>query len=528
MPQVILAVDVGSYSIKIAKAERSLGEFQLTEFHEIPVVPAEGETADQATDSTLNRFFQENSIHYDTAVASLSGLQVSFRLLEFPFLQARKIDAAIEFELENYIPFPIEDLLVDYVIVEKGENRSKVLAVYTPRADFVKFINRLGRANCDPRYVAVETLDLANLYYSGLLPPEGSYLILDIGHLKTNLCLMRGSQIKGARTLALGGKAITEAIAKAYQVDFPQAEQMKIQQGQISGEGEDRLSEAIALVIDELLTQVRQTLFAFYEKGEKSIDAVYLCGGSSRLPGLDQYLSTRMRLNVSPLDVLDYSYTQISNVEEARPVIAPAMALILKAVYPTKTINVNFRREEFAYKRDIQALSGHLQPVAFLALTVFVFGMIYFFSSLYVFKNQEKKINQSVSKLLKQATIEVPKTNTLGAQGALALVQGKIAEEKTQMQKMEGDTALSALEILRLVSASLPPRDELRLDIDNVNITTDHVRLEGRTVDYGVVDQLKAALEKVKLFKNVQTGDVRRGAQDEIKFSLSFEVATNG
>jgi Tfp pilus assembly PilM family ATPase len=234
VPQVILAIDAGSHSIKLAKAERALGEFQVTEFHEIPLTISEVLTREQATTALLTRFFEEHPIYYDTALASLSGLHTSFRMLDFPFTQSKKIESALEFELENYVPLPIEDLLTDYVVVDKVENLSKVLAVYTPKVEFVKFLNMLSHANCEPRYVGVESLDLANLYHSGLLPPEGNYVILDLGHSKTNLVLMQGPHLRAVRTLSIGGKTITQAIAKAFQIDFNQAEAMKIKQGQVS------------------------------------------------------------------------------------------------------------------------------------------------------------------------------------------------------------------------------------------------------------------------------------------------------
>lgn len=525
MPQVILAVDVGSYSIKLAKAERALGEFHLTHFYEIPLTGHDVLTREQATTALLNRFFEENPIHYDTAVASLSGLQTSFRMLDFPFTQAKKIDSAIEFELESYVPIPIEDLSIDYVVLDRVENLSKVLAVYTPKAELVKFLSMLSHANCDPRYLSVESLDLANLYHSGLLPPEGNYVILDVGHAKTNLCLMQGPKLRAVRTLSIGGKAITQAIAKAFKVDAAKAEEMKIQKGQVSAfDHGDPLAEVIHRVIDDLLVQVRQTLFSFYEKGEKTIEAVYLCGGTSRLSGLDQYISTRLRLNVSPLDVLDYSYTRLSDPDTARPIIAPCMASIFRAVYPARTINLNFRRGEFAYKRDIQAISSNLRPIAILAILVFVLGILYFSFSLYTLKGREQKLNKSVASLLTQGLPNPPKKMPEGAQAALSFVNSKITEANDRMKKLEGDNSLSALEILRLISTNLPSRQELKLDVDDLNIASDHVRLEGRTVSYEAVDKVKASVEKVPNFKNVQTGNVRKGVQDEIKFSLSFDI----
>src|SRR4029434_10134670 len=133
-------------------------------------------------------------------------------------------------------------------------------------------------------------------------------------------------------------------------------------------------------------------------------------------------------------------------------------------------------------------------------------------------------MNKSVATLLSQGLGgAAPKKPPEGAQAALSLVNSKINETNDRLKKMEGESSLSALEILRLISTNLPSREELKLDVDDLNISKDLVRLEGRTISYEAVDKVKASMEKVPQFKNVQTGNVRKGVQDEIKFSLSFE-----
>lgn len=525
MPQTILAIDIGSYSIKLALAERAFGEFSLNRFDEIFLIHKEGLTYEQTIVLLLARFFEENDIHYDTAVASLSGLQCSFRRLDFPFTQIKKIDSALEFELEQFVPFPIESLWVDYLMVEKGEKESKILAAYTLKEELVKFLNLLNEAGCDPRYVSVESVNLANLYQSGLLPPEGNYAILDIGHSKTNLCLMQGGNLREVRTISMGGKAITEAVAKAYEINFAQAEELKIRKGQISPfETEDKLSAVIQKVIEDLLIQIKQTLFAFYEKGEKTIEAIYLSGGTSRLPGIDQFISSYLRLNVSPLDLLDLSYTHISDPESARPIIASCIASIFKGVFPSKTTSLNFRRGEFSYRRDLEAISGHFRQIAVLPFAAFVLGILYFAISLYLLGGQETKMNKSVANLISQGMQIQPPKGNLGAQGALSFVNSKITDANEKLKKMSGEGNVSAFESLRLISANLPARKDIKLDVDDLNIGVDHARLEGKTVSYEAIDKIKTALAKVPTFKNVQTSNVRKGTQDELKFSLSFDI----
>ncbi|MBF0492750.1 MAG: pilus assembly protein PilM [Deltaproteobacteria bacterium] len=525
MPQVILALDLGSYSIKLTRAERSMGEFAISDFFEIPFEQHEALSPEQVISVTLKKFFEEHPLSYDTAITALSGTETALRTLDFPFTQAAKIDSAIDFELETFVPFPVEDLCIDYIPIQKKASQTTVIAAYTPKAQIAKFLGMLSEANFDPRYVGVESLDLANLYHSRMLPPQGCYALLDLGHSKTQLTLLSGGELKLARTISIGGKHITEAIAKVMEVDFSRAQQIKHSEGQISAfDSSSELTEAIQEVVDQILVQVRQTLFAFYEKGGSVIEAVFLCGGTSRLSGIDQYLSTVLKLNVSPLDVLDYSFSHLKDPETARVLIAPCVAMVLRAVYPGKTVSLNFRRDEFAYTRDIQAISAEFKPMAIAAIVVLVLGVVYFSFSLYLLGDREQKLNKSVASLLTQGLTNLPKKVPEKMTDAQNLIKDRISKSQDELSKLQSDSALSALEILRMISMGLPSRQDLKLDVDDLNIATDHVRLEGRTVSYEAVDKVKSSLEKISQFKNVQTGNVRKGVQDEIKFSLSFDI----
>ncbi len=530
MSQTILAVDPGTHSIKLTFAERSFGDFQITAFHEIPISDHELISHEHLVSVLLTRFFEENPIHFDTAITSISGLHISERLLEFPFSQLKKIDSAIEFELESYVPVPIEDLWFDYNVVDQIENFSKVLAVYTPKSEFVRFLNTLSQAKIDPRFVGAEALDLANLYHSGLLPPEGTYAILDLGHSKTNLCLMEGSRLKMARTLGLGGKAISQEIAKAFQIALDQADEMKIRSGQVSAfESGDRLAEVIQKVLDELLVQVKQTFFSYYEKGGKAVEAIYLCGGTSRLQGIDQYISTRLRINVAPLDLLDSSYAaKIEDIETIRPVVGASLAQIFRSVYPAKSIGLNFRRGEFAYKQDIQAISKNIWPWAKMAGVVTTLALVYFFTSLQVLGNREERLNKNVTEVLKGVP-DLPKKNMASASSAIKIIDGKISDLNDQLKNFQQNSVPSALEVLRILSSSLPTRDELKVDVNDINISgvnqLMHIAISAKTDSYESIDKIEAAIKNIPKVQAVQRGkDAGKGSQGEVKFSISFDI----
>jgi hypothetical protein len=188
-------------------------------------------------------------------------------------------------------------------------------------------------------------------------------------------------------------------------------------------------------------------------------------------------------------------------------------------------VKINFRRGEYGFKKDIEQLGGALKKMGFMAASVAVLGFIYFIVSYMNLSSQVIKMNKNVVSIVKASVPKLPKEGIKSASSALTFLQGKVSEIDDKLKKVQGGNSLGALQILKLVSTAIPPRDQLVVDIDNINITEDRVRLEGRTVSYEGVDKVKVALEKVPNFKNVESGNVRKGVRDEIKFSLSFDIS---
>jgi hypothetical protein len=356
------------------------------------------------------------------------------------------------------------------------------------------------------------------------LPPEGLYAILDLGHTKSNLLILEGNKIKGLRCFSWGGHHITQAIAKALECDYEKAEAIKHSKGQVLAGSEDSALQAIYACVENLQLQLKQTLFAFYESGERPIEALYLSGGTSRLLGMDSFFSSRLNINVGQLDVLDEAFSEIHDREAARHVVPTAFAAALHAVYPNKGVKINFRRGDYAYKKDIQQLEGSLKRIALVGVSVAALAIIYFITAHFTLSAQVNKMNNNIAKIIKTAIPDLPK----GAAGKqpLTLLDSQINSIQDKLKKVQGDNNYGALEILKAVSAAMPPRDELAIDVDKITISPNLVRLDVRAATYDAIDKMKSSIEKSKMFKNVQPGSPSKGVRGEIRFSISFDVVS--
>ncbi len=532
MPHRIVGIDVGSYAVKIAVVERSFRSFAFTEFYERRIQYNELLSPEESIAIALQGLIDDHNVSWDFTCVGFPSQRVTSRLLTFPFGSLKKIDQTVQFEIESYIPFEMDQVVLDYAVVWQTKEASRVMVVYVQKTELAKELSALGAVNVDPRYVCVEGVDQIGLINVGMVPPEGAYAIIDIGHSKSTVTICRGKNLGYIRAISLAGKAITEAIAERMSVPYDEAERLKIEMGHLPLSGEEvvddisrEVSTAIAGVMDELLLHLRQTLFTYHETESVPVEGIYLCGGTSRMPGLDRYISDTLKLNVTYLNCTEFHFTRLDRADAHRHVIPQALALALRGVAGGGP-DINLRRDEFAFKGDVQQFGGSVRKIG-IALGLIVFlALINFTTKYYSVKRQIDKMTGDVVTLVKQSLPNTPTRGALTPKSAIALIKGKQMEVDEKIGQLDAVVGVSPLEVLKEISALLPPRDQLSLDVEDISITGDRVTLDGVVADFKAVDTVKQALEKSSLFSNVTAGNVRKGVKSEVKFSMSMELGS--
>lgn len=187
MAQTILGVDIGSYSIKIAEIERTFNSFEFVNFYERKIVYNELLKREESIAVTLQGMIDDFGLHWDQAICGYPGEKISSRFITLPFGNLKKIDQTIEFELEGCIPFELDNLVMDYHVLDTTKESSDLLVFYTLRDDFVNWLNFLQNSRMDPKIISIEETEFLNLVCLGMVPPESPYIIIDIGHTKNEL-----------------------------------------------------------------------------------------------------------------------------------------------------------------------------------------------------------------------------------------------------------------------------------------------------------------------------------------------------
>ncbi len=531
MPQRILGIDVGSYSVKVAEVERGFKSFAFTNFYERRIQYNELLSPEESVAIALQGIMDDNDLSCDLVCAGVPGQDVSSRLLTFPFGSSKKIDQTVTFEMESHVPFDLEDIVLDYTVVWSTKDASKVLVVYVQKTNFAKALSTLQSVGLEPRYMGVEGIELVNLVNLGMVPPEGAYAIIDLGHEKTTVAICQGKRLAYVRAISIAGKTITEAIAKKLELPYDEAERIKIEMGHLpatEGEMVDDLSkqvvEAIRGVFDDLFLHLRQTLFTYRDTEGVPVEGIYLSGGTSRLPGLDRLLTDTLKQNVAYINVLDFHFCKLDHGEGNRHVIPQALAIALRGVAAGSQHDINFRKGEFSFTGDVQQLGGNMRRVIIAISVIMALALGHFTIKYYTLKRRLNKVQDDVAALVLQALPSTPKRSLKTTTSALAIIKGKEAEVRDRIEKLKEALGRSPLDVFKEISEVLPGRQEIVLDVSNLSITQDRASFSGVTDSFESVDRIKTALEKSKLLHNVTTGNVRKGVKGEIKFDVNMEI----
>lgn len=531
MPQRIIGVDIGSYSVKAAVVERSLRSFSFVEFYDKPIQYSDVLSKEESIAIAIQGLIDDHNLEWDIACIGFPAQKITSRLLTFPFSGYKKIDQAIHFEIESHIPFGIDQIVIDHAVISRSKNESRVMAVYVQKTELAKLLSMVESVNLDPRYVCAEGIELVNLVNLGMVPPEGAFAVIDVGHEKSTVTICHGRNLGYMRAISVAGRAITSSIAKKLGVSYEEAERLKIEMGQLPPSEEvlddltKSVTDAIKETMDEFLLHLRQTIFTFKETEGVPVEGIYLCGGTSRLPGIDRYLSDALKLNVTYLNSQDFHFSQVERAEAHRHVIPQALALSLKGVAGGGA-DINLRQGEFQFKGDVEQFGGNLRKVSLVVGAIIFLALANFSIKYYSVKRQVDKINSDVVALMSQSLPDVPRRAISTPKSAVALIKSRQAEAEEKISQMNAITGASPLDTLKEVSQSFPSREDLKIEVTDITIGDGKVIFSGIVDDFKAVDTVKLAFEKSSKFVNVNTANVSKGVKGEVKFKLNMELAS--
>jgi type IV pilus assembly protein PilM len=351
-PTDILAVDLGSYSIKCCWIKQEGGAYHVKAWGYMPYqLKADASPDDKKTEAIkeLKAFLIQKGVKIQEAATSLSGNSVIVRYVKFPQLTRGELASTLATEAEPFIPFDINEVQLSFhilaQIVEEGQKKMETVLVAAKKDLVVQRLDVLQGAGLVPTIIDVDSFALENVYERLRDPKmdQGATLYLNIGHMVTNLSIIENGVTRVVRDIFISGNTLSKAIMKAMQVDFAKAEELKrnygilvdpaekekaLQEGQREALG---VSQAVTTVAKDLVSEVHRSVDFFLSQGpERSIGRVVLMGGTARLKNLSKHLSAELKVPVAVLDPFAFIGGQNDIPPEHAPAFAVAVGLALR------------------------------------------------------------------------------------------------------------------------------------------------------------------------------------------------------
>ncbi len=218
---------------------------------------------------------------------------------------SKDIRAAIEFLIEDNIPLKAIETVFDHHILTANEKNIIVQVVALAESVTQNYFNAFFSAGIIPVSFELEGQAIAR----AVLDPKdkGSSMIVDFGANRTGITIVTNKTAMITATLDFGGKMLTETLAKELKINPLEAEKIKREQGLIMTPDHKNVFEVLVNSISVLKDEINRRYMYWYEKKNQlgsfpAIDTIYLCGGHSNLLGLDDYLSSNLKLKVVQAD----------------------------------------------------------------------------------------------------------------------------------------------------------------------------------------------------------------------------------
>jgi general secretion pathway protein L len=506
----VLGLDLGTHSLKAVEVQQSLRSFRSVNVRSVP------REVDGPLSDLVRRFATVHRLATDNVVTAVRCDRLSVRRLSFPFAERRRLAQAVPFEIEDALPFDIENVVLDWSLDRSDRHHADVVAAIAQRSEVSELIETLHEAGCDPRTVEAEGLVLANLRAVFDLPEN--VLLVDLGHSKTTLCGLSERGAVAARSMQVGGHALTEAIAQDRDLSLEDAEREKCETGVFDPLLGHPLPKATA-VLDQIAAEMVRFATSLDPLLPGGVNQAILFGGTAQLERIDEMLSERTGFDVQRLG-LPTGQEGTGFAAGGNPVLyAPAIALAMRGT-TRRTTNLNFRQDEFAQRLDFGRYRRDFGTTGILAAVVLGLAVLDFASGALLESRSAGDIESQIREIHESVFPGKPLSSNPVASLREAV---RAARDRAEFLGVYSGNR-SALDLLEEISRRVPP--DLDVLFDELSIDGQTIRIRVSAKSFEAADRLGSELAKFGPFSHSRIGaietDRKTGAKNfNVTISLS-------
>jgi general secretion pathway protein L len=511
----VLGLDLGSHSLKAVEIRQSLRSFEVLALQR--ELRSDG---DSGAAEFLRDFIGRHGLSTEHVVAALRGDRISTRRLSFPFADGKKITAAIPFEVEEDLPFDVEDCLIDWESVRSDRSASEIIANLAPRTEVSRLVECLKQAGCPPHTLEAEGLALANL--GALFDLPGTRMLVDLGHSKTTCCTLVEGRAVGTRTIPIGGRHLTEAVARDRGLESADAELAKCEEAVLAG---GSLPSAAA-VVDRIGREILRTMGALEAVlggvGSSGIEELTLVGGTAQLAGIEDHLSELTQVRAARIREPVAGHGDGFAAMGSPVVYAPALALALRGTSQARTRS-NFLQREFAVRIDLSRYRKDFGATASFGLAAAVLAVAGFAISTVLDGRRADQVEATIERIYTEAF-----PGSAMPDDTIETLRQAVRDANNRAEFLgvyPGN--LSALDLLSEISHRIPP--DLDIVFEELTIDRQMIRMKVFAKKFESADRLGAELAKFAPFARAQIGSIENDPKrDGKRFTVTITLAPPG
>lgn len=252
-------------------------------------------------------------IETNRVVISMPTSRTFSRSLVLPLAAQKNLLSAIQLEAEQYIPIPMNELYVDYQIINRHKETIEVLLSAIPKLIIDNCLKACQRANLEVAMIEPGMNAVARLLThteEGTLPT----VIIDINAASTDIAIL-DQAIRVTGGLPIGGNSFTISIAEKMKVTLESAHQLKVLNGLSAGPKQTKITSALEPGLKKIASETRKIIRYYSERinATTKFEQLIVVGGGSNVPGIGEFFTNEMLMPArvaSPWQILDFGKLQ--------------------------------------------------------------------------------------------------------------------------------------------------------------------------------------------------------------------------
>jgi type IV pilus assembly protein PilM len=335
----LVGLDIGSRTIKLAEIVYGKSGLVLRNFNTVNIEPGlieEGSIKDPETVSGyIRELFRSTHLKEKNVAISIGGYSVIVKKINVQTMTEDELQESIHFEAEQYIPFDISEVNIDFQILGESEHnphQMNVLLVAAKKEMINEYINLMQMSKLRPRIIDVDAFALQNIFESNYSSENENIALIDIGASKTSLNILKDNISEFMRDVSLGCDQINDKIASTIGCTIEESEAVKLGDASDMISADD-LKDIVASVVSDWCVEIKRALDFFLSTyPEEQITRIVLSGGGANIKKFRGLLAAETSAEVEVINPfqaveIDGQRFDASYLEKIAPQAAICMGL---------------------------------------------------------------------------------------------------------------------------------------------------------------------------------------------------------